>query len=148
MNISNNKIPHKNNNYYKISSKDLFQSKEQTIKLKKNKSNFSNSSFKNHNTISNSHQNSYKLLINKRQHSHSDIRNKEDIAYKINEHLEEKFNDISDKLGKNINENLLKPSIAKIKKIMNKNLKQVRNSLKKAEISQRSAKENNYSYNS
>ena len=148
MNISNNKIPHKNNNYYKISSKDLFQSKEQTIKLKKNKSNFSNSSFKNHNTISNSHQNSYKLLINKRQHSHSDIRNKEDIAYKINEHLEEKFNDISDKLGKNINENLLKPSIAKIKKIMKKNLKQVRNSLKKAEISQRSAKENNYSYNS
>ena len=148
MNISNNKIPHKNNNYYKISSKDLFQSKEQTIKLKKNKSNFSNSSFKNHNTISNSHQNSYKLLINKRQHSHSDIRNKEDIANKINEHLEEKFNDISDKLGKNINENLLKPSIAKIKKIMNKNLKQVRNSLKKAEISQRSAKENNYSYNS
>ena len=148
MNISNNKIPHKNNNYYKISSKDLFQSKEQTIKLKKNKSNFSNSSFKNHNTISNSHQNSYKLLINKRQHSHSDIRNKEDIANKINEHLEEKFNDISDKLGKNINENLLKPSIAKIKKIMKKNLKQVRNSLKKAEISQRSAKENNYSYNS
>ena len=148
MNISNNKIPHKNNNYYKISSKDLFQSKEQTIKLKKNKSNFSNLSFKNHNTISNSHQNSYKLLINKRQHSHSDIRNKEDIANKINEHLEEKFNDISDKLGKNINENLLKPSIAKIKKIMNKNLKQVRNSLKKAEISQRSAKENNYSYNS
>ena len=148
MNISNNKIPHKNNNYYKISTKDLFQSKEQTIKLKKNKSNFSNSSFKNHNTISNSHQNSYKLLINKRQHSHSDIRNKEDIANKINEHLEEKFNDISDKLGKNINENLLKPSIAKIKKIMKKNLKQVRNSLKKAEISQRSAKENNYSYNS
>ena len=148
MNISNNKIPHKNNNYYKISSKDLFQSKEQTIKLKKNKSNFSNSSFKNHNTISNSHQNSYKLLINKRQHSHSDIRNKDDIANKINEHLEEKFNDISDKLGKNINENLLKPSIAKIKKIMKKNLKQVRNSLKKAEISQRSAKENNYSYNS
>ena len=148
MNISNNKIPHKNNNYYKISSKDLFQSKEQTIKLKKNKSNFSNSSFKNHNTISNSHQNSYKLLINKRQHSHSDIRNKEDIANKINEHLEEKFNDISDKLGKNINENLLKPSIAKIKKIMKKNLKQVRNSLKKAEISQRSAKENIYSYNS
>ena len=148
MNISNNKIPHKNNNYYKISSKDLFQSKEQTIKLKKNKSNFSNSSFKNHNTISNSHQNSYKLLINKRQHSHSDIRNREDIANKINEHLEEKFNDISDKLGKNINENLLKPSIAKIKKIMKKNLKQVRNSLKKAEISQRSAKENNYSYNS
>ena len=148
MNISNNKIPHKNNNYYKISSKDLFQSKERTIKLKKNKSNFSNSSFKNHNTISNSHQNSYKLLINKRQHSHSDIRNKEDIANKINEHLEEKFNDISDKLGKNINENLLKPSIAKIKKIMKKNLKQVRNSLKKAEISQRSAKENNYSYNS
>ena len=148
MNISNNKIPHKNNNYYKISSKDLFQSKEQTIKLKKNKSNFSNLSFKNHNTISNSHQNSYKLLINKRQHSHSDIRNREDIANKINEHLEEKFNDISDKLGKNINENLLKPSIAKIKKIMKKNLKQVRNSLKKAEISQRSAKENNYSYNS
>ena len=148
MNISNNKIPHKINNYYKISSKDLFQSKEQTIKLKKNKSNFSNLSFKNHNTISNSHQNSYKLLINKRQHSHSDIRNKEDIANKINEHLEEKFNDISDKLGKNINENLLKPSIAKIKKIMKKNLKQVRNSLKKAEISQRSAKENNYSYNS
>ena len=148
MNISNNKIPHKINNYYKISSKDLFQSKEQTIKLKKNKSNFSNSSFKNHNTISNSHQNSYKLLITKRQHSHSDIRNKEDIANKINEHLEEKFNDISDKLGKNINENLLKPSIAKIKKIMKKNLKQVRNSLKKAEISQRSAKENNYSYNS
>ena len=148
MNISNNKIPHKINNYYKISSKDLFQSKEQTIKLKKNKSNFSNLSFKNHNTISNSHQNSYKLLITKRQHSHSDIRNKEDIANKINEHLEEKFNDISDKLGKNINENLLKPSIAKIKKIMKKNLKQVRNSLKKAEISQRSAKENNYSYNS
>ena len=149
MNISNNKIPHQNNNYYKISSKNLFQNKEQTIKLKKNKSNFSNLSFKNHhNTISNSHQNSYKLLINKRQHSHSDIRNKDDIANKINEHLEEKFNDISDKLGKNINENLLKPSIAKIKKIMKKNLKQVRNSLKKAEISQRSAKENNYNYHS
>ena len=148
MNISNNKIPHKNNNYYKISSRDLFQTKEHTIKLKKNKSNFSHSSIKNHNTISNSHQNSYKLLINKRQHSHSDIRNKEDIANKINEHLEEKFNDISDKLGKNINENLLKPSIAKIKKIMKKNLNQVRNSLKKAEISQRSVKENNYSYNS
>ncbi len=144
------KIPHKNNNNsYKTSLKDSFQSKEQTIKLKKNKSNFSNISSKKNHTISNSHQNSYKKLINKRQHSHSDIRNKDDIANKINNHLEEKFNDISDKLGKNINENLLKPSIAKIKKIMKKNLNQVRNSLKKAEINHRSARENNnnYSYN-
>ena len=144
------KIPHKNNNNsYKTSLKDSFQIKEQTIKLKKNKSNFSNISSKKNHTISNSHQNSYKKLINKRQHSHSDIRNKDDIANKINNHLEEKFNDISDKLGKNINESLLKPSIAKIKKIMKKNLNQVRNSLKKAEINHRSARENNnnYSYN-
>ena len=142
MNISNYKIPHKNN-YNKNSSKN-------SIKLKKNKSNFSNLSFKqNNNTISNTHQNSYKMLITKRQHSHTDLRSKEDIANKINDHLEEKFNDISDKLGKNINENLLKPSLNKIKKIMKKNLKQVRNSIKKAEINQRSVRNNNnYSYNS
>ena len=75
------------------------------------------------------------------------MRNKDDIADKINEHLEEKFADIEDKIGKNINESLLKPSIAKIKKIMSKNLKQVRNSLKKAEMNQRSVRNNNYSYN-
>ena len=86
-------------------------------------------------------------MIKRRQHSHTDLRSKEDIANKINTHLEEKFADLSDKIGKNINESLLKPSIAKIKKIMKKNLKQVRNSLKKAEINQRSVRTNNYSYN-
>ena len=133
MNISNYKIPHKK--------------KESILKLKKNKSNISNLSIKNNNTINNSHQNSYKKLITRRQHSHTDLRSKEDIANKINTHLEEKFADLSDKIGKNINESLLKPSIAKIKKIMKKNLKQVRNSLKKAEINQRSVRTNNYSYN-
>ena len=142
MNISNYKIPHKNN-INKNSAKN-------PMKLKKNKSNFSNLSFKqNNNTISSTHQNSYKILITKRQHSHSDLRSKEDIANKINDHLEAKFNDISDKLGKNINESLLKPSIDKLKKIMKKNLKQVRNSIKRAEINQRSVRNNNnYSYNS
>ena len=58
--------------------------------------------------------------------------------------MEEKFADFSDKLGKNINDNLLKPSIEKLKKNMKKKLKQVKNSLKKAEISQRpKRKENN-----
>ena len=133
MNISNYKIPH--------------NKKESILKLKKNKSNISNLSIKNNNTINNSHQNSYKKLITRRQHSHTDLRSKEDIANKINTHLEEKFADLSDKIGKNINESLLKPSIAKIKKIMKKNLKQVRNSLKKAEINQRSVRTNNYSYN-
>ena len=87
-------------------------------------------------------------MLSKRQHSHSDLRSKDDIANKINSHLEEKFADIGDKIGKNINESLLKPSLAKIKKIMKKNLKQVRNSIKKAEINQRSVRNNNYSYNS
>ena len=150
MNISNYKIPHNNSHFVpniKGSMKDSIQSKEQTIKLKKNKSNISNLSFKKHNTISNSHQGSRKILTTKRQHSHTNLRNKDDIADKINEHLEEKFADIEDKIGKNINESLLKPSIAKIKKIMSKNLKQVRNSLKKAEMNQRSVRNNNYSYN-
>ena len=151
MNISNYKIPHNNSHYaqnIKSNIRDSIQSKEQTIKLKKNKSNFSNLSMKKHNTISNSHQNSHKMLIAKRQHSHTDIRKKDDIANKINNHLEEKFADIGDKIGKNINENLLKPSLAKIKKIMKKNLNQVRNSIKKAEINQRSVRNINYSYNS
>ena len=151
MNISNYKIPHNNTHYtqnLKSKIRDSIQSKEQTIKLKKNKSNFSNLSMKKHNTISNSHQNSHKILLTKRQHSHTDLRRKDDIANKINNHLEEKFADIGDKIGKNINENLLKPSLAKIKKIMTKNLKQVRNSIKKAEINQRSVRSNNYSYNS
>ena len=151
MNISNFKIPHNNTHYtqnLKGSMRDSIQSKEQTIKLKKNKSNVSNLSFKKNNTINNSHQNSHKLLITKRQHSHADLRNRDDIANKINNHLDEKFADIGDKIGKNINESLLKPSLAKIKKIMKKNMKQVRNSLKKAEINQRSVRNNNYSYNS
>ena len=151
MNISNYKIPHNNSHYaqnIKSNIRDSIQSKEQTIKLKKNKSNFSNLSMKKHNTISNSHQNSHKMLIAKRQHSHTDIRKKDDIANKINNHLEEKFADIGDKIGKNINENLLKPSLAKIKKIMKKNLNQVRNSIKKAGINQRSVRNINYSYNS
>ena len=151
MNISNFKIPHNNTHYtqnLKGSMRDSIQSKEQTIKLKKNKSNVSNLSFKKNNTINNSHQNSHKLLITKRQHSHADLRNRDDIANKINNHLDEKFADIGDKIGKNINESLLKPSLAKIKKIMKKNMKQVRNSLKKAELNQRSVRNNNYSYNS
>ena len=152
MNISNFKIPHNNTHHtqnLKGSMRDSIQSKEQTIKLKKNKSNFSNLSYKKNNTINNSHQNSHKLLITKRQHSHTDLRNRNDIANKINNHLEEKFADIGDKIGKNINESLLKPSLAKIKKIMKKNMKQVKNSLKKAELNQRSVRNNNnYSYNS
>ena len=151
MNISNYKIPHNNSHLaqkIKGNMRDSIQSKEQTIKLKKNKSNFSNLSFKKHNTLTNSHQSSNKKLITKRQHSHTDLRSKDDIANKINEHLEEKFADIGDTIGKNINESLLKPSIATIKKIMSKNLRQVRNSLKKAELNQRSVRNNNYSYNS
>ena len=152
MNFSNYKIPHNNTHYgqnIKNNMKDSIQSKEQTIKLKKNKSNFSNLSSRKNNTISNSHQNSQKKIsLSKRQHSHSDLRSKDDIANKINNHLEEKFADIGDKIGKNINESLLKPSLAKIKKIMKKNLKQVRNSIKKAEVSQRSVRNNNNSYNS
>ena len=149
-NISKKNIPHKNknNNRYsqnlKNSIKDPLINKEQTLKLKKNNSFFK----KNHNSINNSHQKSHKILIAKRQHSHADLTSKDDIANKINNHLEEKFADFGDKLGKNINESLLKPSIAKLKKIMKTNLKQVRNSLKKAEISQRSVRNNNYSYNS
>ena len=151
MNFSNYKIPHNNTHYgqnIKNNMKDSIPSKEQTIKLKKNKSNFSNLSSRKNNTISNSHQNSQKKIsLSKRQHSHSDLRSKDDIANKINNHLEEKFADIGDKIGKNINESLLKPSLAKIKKIMKKNLKQVRNSIKKAEVNQRSVRYNN-SYNS
>ena len=151
MNFSNYKIPHNNTHYgqnIKNNMKDSIPSKEQTIKLKKNKSNFSNLSSRKNNTISNSHQNSQKKIsLSKRQHSHSDLRSKDDIENKINNHLEEKFADIGDKIGKNINESLLKPSLAKIKKIMKKNLKQVRNSIKKAEVNQRSVRYNN-SYNS
>ncbi len=87
-------------------------------------------------------------MSTRRQNSYVNLNSKDDIANKINDHLEEKFADFGDKLGKNINESLLKPSIAKLKKIMKTNLKQVRNSLKKAEISHRSVRNNNYSYNS
>ena len=117
MNISKYKIHH--------------NKKENILKLTKNKSNISNLSIKNNNTINNNHQNSYKKLIIKRRCSHTDLISKEDIANKINIHLEEKFTDLSDKIEKNINESLLKPLNTKIKKIMKKNLKQVRNSLKK-----------------
>ena len=153
-NITNYKIPHKkiNNRYsknLKCSIKDPLPNKEQTLKLKKNNSNITNSSFKkNHNTLNNSHRKSHKIMSTRRQNSYVNLNSKDDIANKINDHLEEKFADFGDKLGKNINESLLKPSIAKLKKIMKTNLKQVRNSLKKAEISHRSVRNNNYSYNS
>ena len=135
-------IPHKNKYLNNIKG---YLFKENTVRLTKNKSNFSSIAYNNHNTISNSH--SYHTpyaLITRRQNSHADLKSKEDIANKINNHLEEKFADFSDKLGKNINDNLLKPTIEKLKKNMKKKLKQVKNSLKKAEISQKSKrKENN-----
>ena len=114
--------------------------KQHSIKLKKTKSNLSCLTYKNNNTISNS--NSYsnmkpKISNSKRQYSHKNLNNKDEITEKINNHLEEKFADFSDKLEKNINDCLLKPSIAKLKKIVKKNFKQVKHSLKKAEISQR-----------
>ena len=146
-NNSNYNIPHKNKPYvhnvkgYMPKDNDYYY-KENTLKLIKNKSNFSCTTYKNHNTISNSHSHhTPKVLTTKRQHSHANINSKREIANKINNHLEEKFADFSDKLGKNINDCLLKPSIAKLKKMMKKNLKQVKNSLKKAEISQRIKKE-------
>ena len=43
-----------------------------------------------------------KVLTTKRQHSDVNINNKKEIAHKINDHLEEKFADFGDKLGKNI----------------------------------------------
>ena len=155
INISNNSnynIPHKNKKYINNIKGYMFKdnsgnynSKENTVKLTKNKSNFSCMTYKNSHTISNSHgHNTPKVLTTKRKHSHANINNKEEIANKINNHLEEKFADFSDKLGKNINDYLLKPSIEKLKKNMKKKIKQVKNSLKKAEISQRSKrKENN-----
>ena len=150
--INNNfnyNIPHKNKKYinsikgYMLKDNNF---KENTLKLTKNKSNFSCLTYKNHNTINNSHShNTPKVLTTKRKHSHANLNNKKEIANKINNHLEEKFADFSDKLGKNINDCLLKPSIEKLKKNVKKKLKQVRNSLKKAEISQRSKRnENNF----
>ena len=135
-------IPHKNKYLHNIKG---YLFKENTVRLTKNKSNFSCIAYNNHNTISNSHsQHTPYTLITRRQNSHANLNSKEDIANKINTHLEEKFADFSDKLGKNINDNLLKPSIEKLKKNMKKKLKQVKNSLKKAEISQRpKRKENN-----
>ena len=135
-------IPHKNKYLHNIKG---YLFKENTVRLTKNKSNFSSIAYNNHNTISNSisHHTPY-TLTTRRQNSHANLNSKEDIANKINNHLEEKFADFSDKLGKNINDYLLKPSIEKLKKNMKKKLKQVKNSLKKAEISQRSKrKENN-----
>ena len=99
--------------------------------------------YKNHNTISNHSHRTPKVITSKRQHSHANENSKKEIANKINDHLEEKLADFSDKLGKNINDCLLKPSLAKLQKMMKKNLKQVKNSLKKAEISQRSKKKIN-----
>ena len=143
--LNNYNIPHKNkknaNNIKGYIFKDRnYNYKENTLKLTKNKSsNFSSMSYKKNNTINNSHNhNTPKVLTSKRKHSHTNINNKEEIANKINNHLEEKFADFSDKLGKNINDYLLKPSIEKLKKNMKKKIKQVKNSLKKAEISQRS----------
>ena len=135
-------IPHKNKYLHNIKG---YLFKENTVRLTKNKSNFSCIAYNNHNTISNSHsQHTPYTLITRRQNSHANLNSKEDIANKINTHLEEKFADFSDKLGKNINDYLLKPSIEKLKKNMKKKLKQVKNSLKKAEISQRpKRKENN-----
>ena len=152
-NNSNYNIPHKNKKYvnnikdymFKESYNSNYTNKENTVKLRKNKSNFSCMTYKNSKTISNSHgHNTPKVLTTKRKHSHANLNNKEEIANKINNHLEEKFADFSDKLGKNINDCLLKPSIEKLKKNMKKKIKQVKNSLKKAEISQRvKRKENN-----
>ena len=138
----NYNIPHKNKKYINGIKGYMFKEnnfKENTLKLTKNKSNFSCRTYKNHNTISNSlSHNTPKVFTTKRKNSHGNLNNKEEIANKINNHLEEKFADFSDKLGKNINECLLKPSIEKLKKNVKKKLIQVRNSLKKAEISQRS----------
>ena len=149
-NHSNYNIPHKNKKYvnnikgYMIKDNN-YHCKENTLKLTKNKSNFSCLTYKNHNTISNSHgHNTPKTFTIKRKHSHANIKNKEEIANKINNHLEEKFAVFSDKLGKNINDCLLKPSIEKLKKNMKNKIKQVKNSLKKAEISQRSKRKENY----
>ena len=148
-NNSNYNIPHKNKKYENSIKGYMFKdnnySKENTLKLTKNKSNFTSLTYKNHITISNSHgHNTPKIISTKRKRSHANIKNKEEIANKINNHLEEKFADFSDKLGKNINDCLLKPSIEKLKKNMKKKLKQVKNSLKKAEISQRSKRKENY----
>ena len=147
-NNSNYIIPHKNKPYvhnvkgYTLQeSNSNYNYKENTLKLVKNKSTISCMTYKGHNTISNQSNHTPKVLTTKRQHSHSNINNKKEIANKINDHLEEKFADFGDKLGKNINDCLLKPSLAKLKKMMKKNLKQVKNSLKKAELSHRSKKE-------
>jgi hypothetical protein len=143
-NNSNYNIPHKNkphiNNVkgYKLQeSNSNYNYKENTLKLVKNKSTISCMTYKNHNTISNHSNHTPKVLTTKRQHSHANINSKKEIANKINNHLEEKFADLGDKLGKNINDCFLKPSLAKLKKMMKNNLKQVKNSLKKAEFSQR-----------
>ena len=106
-------IPHKNKKYANSIKEYMMKEnnyKENTLKLTKNN--------KNHNTISNSHShNTLKVFTTKRKHSHANLNNKEEIANKINNHLEEKFADFSDKLGKNINDCLLKPSIEKLKKM-------------------------------
>lgn len=135
-------IPHKNKYLHNIKG---YLFKENTVRLTKNKSNFSNIAYNNHNTISNHHSNHMPYTLStRRQSSHANLNSKEDIENKINNHLEEKFADFGEKLGKNINDYLLKPSIEKLKKNMKKKLKQVKNSLKKAEITQRSKrKENN-----
>ena len=143
-------IPHKSkkniNNIKNYIFKENNNNRENTLKLSKNKSNFSCITYKNQNSINNSHsKKTTKVLTTKRQHSHINIKNKEEIANKINNHLDEKFADFSNKLGKNINDCLLKPSIEKLKKNMKKKLKQVKNSLKKAEISQRSKSKRNES---
>ena len=146
----NYNIPYKNNQYVHNIKGYLFKEncnfKENTVRLTKNKSNISYMFYKNHNTISNSHShNTPKVLTTRRHNSHANLNTKEEIANKINNHLEQKFADLSDKLGKNINDFFLKPSIDKLKKNMKKKLKQVKNSLKKAEISQRSKRSDNNS---
>ena len=152
INNSNYLIPHKSKKHLNNIKDYVFKesnnnNKENTLKLTKNKSTFSCTNYKSHNTMNNSHShNTPKVLTSKRQHSHVNIKNKEEIANKINNHLEEKFADFSNKLGKNIKDCLLKPSIEKLKKNMKKKLKQVKNSLKKAEISQRSKSKRNESY--
>ena len=142
--INNNSIyniPHtnklSNNNIKGFLFNENSNFKENTVRLTKNKNNISYMTYKGNNTICNTHSNyAAKVHSTKRQNSYGNINSKQDIANKINNHLEQKFADFSDKLGKNINDCFLKPSIEKLKKNMNTKIKQVKNSIKKVEISQ------------
>ena len=104
---------------------------------------FRKKNLNNKSTINNSNKNNNISGIpsNKRQNSYRSVRNnksKTDIEKEIDLHLKQKFADFSSRLGQNISENILKPSIEKLQNIMQGNLNEVENSLRKAEKRSRS----------